>query len=87
MTAFEKTGKKIVAKTIKGQEYTYFIRFTYQVSKANADFICKVFNDTQYNMDPFKNEYWKVYTVSDYTYKQAFYKALYRNGIIKTYTV
>ena len=82
MTSFEKTAKTIIAKTFEGEEYTYLVKETYQVSKQKADFICKVFNDTQYKMDPLKGEKWKVYTVSDYTYKTAFYTLkLYKNHI------
>ena len=85
MTSYEKNAKTIIAKTINGQEYIYCVNDTYQVSKQNADFICKVLNDTLYKLNVFKGEKWKVYKVSDYTYKRAFYKLRKCNGYIKVY--
>ena len=77
MTSFEKNTKTIIAKVIIGQEYLYDRKY-YQVSKAKADIICNAMNESNYELR--KGEMYKVFHVSDYTWKNAFYRIVLRNG-------
>lgn len=40
----------VLAKAVKGQEFLYNVSSAHEVSKASADFICKVLNETKYNL-------------------------------------
>ena len=54
--------RKLIAKTIIGKEYMHSRTHAYVVNK-NADKICKLLNDTRYNLK--EGECWYVY---DYGY-------------------
>jgi hypothetical protein len=79
-------NKRIIAKTITGQEYLYS-KVYYQVSKASASIICNAMNASNYQIKPGTSEYWKVYEAGDYTYKNAFYKAVLRKGKVFFYEI
>lgn len=76
----------IIAKTRPGQEYLYSPATAHKVSKASADYICKVCN--HYNFKLKEGECWHVYEVGMYetAYDYAQYqKFTVRNGIVKEY--
>ena len=77
--------KKIIAKTNIGTEYMYSKRYTYQVSNKNCNLICDCMNKEKYNLSG--NEIWKVYTVDEYDYKNAFYRATINHCKIRIYQV
>ena len=78
--------KKIIAKTNKGKEFMYYRAFTYQVSNASAEIICKAMNDANYQLSD--GELWKVYTVADYTFKyETMYKAVRYRDKVRFYEI
>lgn len=77
--------KKLIAKTTKGTEYFYSRNETYQANQQKINHLCAELNNASYKLS--ENEYWKVYTVSDYDYKNAAYKLVLRGGLIKIYEI
>ena len=77
--------KKLIAKTFAGKEYIYCKHDTYQANQSKIDLICKAMNDTKYKLKT--GELYHVYTVSDYTYKQAFYKVIHRHNKLSIYEI
>lgn len=76
---------KIIAKTIKGQEFCYNARSARKVSAASAEKICKIVNEYKYLLGTNDGEIWHVYDIDcyskawDYAQYQAF---TIRNGVV-----
>ena len=86
MKKYETLPKRIIAKTIYGQEYLYS-KVYYQVSKASASIICNAMNAANYQLKVGTGEYWKVYETGEYTWKNALYKAALRKGKVYFYEI
>lgn len=84
MTSYEKNAKAIIAKVIIDHEYLYDRRY-YQVSKKNADIVCAAMNQAKYELK--KGETYKVFHVSNDTWKDASYKIVLRNGKARFYEI
>lgn len=84
MKKYETLPKRIIAKTIIGQEYLYS-KVYYQVSKASCEIICNAMNAANYQLKT--GEKWKVYETGEYTWKNAFYKAVLRKGKVFFYEI
>lgn len=77
---------KVLAKTIKGQEYMYNARSARQVSERSAKVILDIVNEYRFLLNN-ENEIWHVYDVDRYdrAYDYAqFQKFTIRNGIVKS---
>lgn len=77
----------IIAKTTEGKEYLYSVKSAHKVSKASADYICKICNEYKYRLK--NGEKWHVYDVD--TYESAYDVALLQRGsvykgIVKMYS-
>lgn len=75
---------KIIAKSVKGQEFMYIANTAHKVSEASAQYICKILND--YNFRLKENEVWFIHDVDRYdlAYDYAqFQRFTVRNGIVK----
>ena len=74
----------VVAKSVKGHEYMYSAKTAHKVSKASANYICKVLNEYNFNLK--EGEVWHVHEVGtlDNAYDFAqIQKFTNRKGIVK----
>ena len=75
---------KIIAKSVKGQEYLYRASTAHKVSNASANIICKALNDIGYKLGA--GEVWHVHEIDEYdaAYEYGLYQAFVRrNGGLK----
>ncbi|MBO5967278.1 MAG: hypothetical protein J6S14_02135 [Clostridia bacterium] len=54
----------IVARSVKGHEYSYNALSAHSVSKRSADYICSVLNHYQYQLG--ENQVWHIHEVDQY---------------------
>ena len=76
---------KIIAKTIKGQEFMYSASSAGKVSNASADKICAIVNEHKTMLGAKENEYFKVYEIDRYSKAWDFaqFRAYtIRNGVV-----
>jgi len=75
---------KVIAKSVKGQEFLYSAKSAHKVSEASAKYICKVLNEYKYKLN--EDEVWYIHDVgmydSAYDYAE-FQRFTVRNGIVK----
>lgn len=77
----------IIAKTTEGKEYLYSVKSAHKVSKASADYICKICNEYKYRLK--EGEKWNIYDID--AYENAYEVALQQHGrvykgIVKMYS-
>ena len=76
---------KIIAKTVKGNEFCYSTNTAHAVSNSRAETICGILNRVRYKLST-PNEIWYIYDVDrydlsyDYAQTQKFF---IRKGILK----
>ena len=78
---------KIIAKSVKGQEFLYSAKTAHKVSNASANAICKALNDAKFELK--EGETWHVHDVDqcDNAYQYAEWQAFTRrNGAIRRVT-
>jgi len=71
---------KIVAKSIKGQEFLYNAKSAHRVSERSANLICKALNEAKYNLK--EGEVWHVHDIDRYdtAYQYVDYQAFTRRN-------
>lgn len=74
---------KVLAKTIKGQEYLYSARSAHKVSARSAKTILDIVNEYRFQLK--ENEVWHIYDVGQYdaAYDYAQFQSFtIRNGVV-----
>ena len=78
---------KVVAKSVKGNEFLYSAKSAHKVAKASAEAICKALNDSNYDLK--NGETWFVHDVDKYdnAFQYAEWQSFTRrNGTIRRVT-
>ena len=63
----ESKMKKIIAKSIKGQEYLYSRKYSFSVSPKKAKIICDTLNRIKLNIND--SEIWFIHEIDDIEYQ------------------
>lgn len=74
---------KIIAKSVKGQEFLYSAKSAHKVSEASAKIICNSLNSARYDLK--EHEVWFIHDVDKYdtAYEYAMFQSFTRrNGKI-----